>query len=213
MPQIADTAIIHANVALADDAIVEDFCIVGAPARGCSPGEHPTVIGPGAHIRSHTVIYAGNTIGARFQTGNKANIREHNTIGDDVSIGTLSVVEHHVTIGDGVRIHTQVFIPEYTVLEAGCWIGPQAAFTNAKYPNAPGAKASLTPAVVRTGAIIGANVTLLPGVDVGAGALIGAGSVLTTDAGAGGVYAGAPARRIKEITELPYGKEPGKKHS
>jgi UDP-3-O-[3-hydroxymyristoyl] glucosamine N-acyltransferase len=55
-----------------------------------------TIIGNGAVIRSHTVIYAGNVIGDRFQTGNKANIRELNRIGNDVSIGTLSVVEHHV---------------------------------------------------------------------------------------------------------------------
>ena len=74
---IAETAIIHPNVELGDGAIVEDFCIIGAPPRGASSGELPTLIGSGAHIRSHTVIYAGNKIGDHFQTGNKANIREN----------------------------------------------------------------------------------------------------------------------------------------
>ena len=187
MQQIAATAIIHPHCTLADDVIIEDFCVIGATPRGCAPGELQTTIGPGSHIRSHTVIYAGNRIGANFQTGNKANIREHNSIGDNVSLGTMSVVEHHVVIGDGVRIHTQVFVPEYTVLEAGCWIGPHVVFTNARYPNSPEAKNHLAGVVVRMQAVVGANVTLLPGVEVGARALIGAGSVLTADAAAQGV--------------------------
>ncbi len=91
-------------------------------------------------IRSHTVIYAGNTIGRNFQTGNKVNIRESNRIGDNVSVGTLSVIEHHVEIADNVRIHTQVFMPEFSVLEEGCWIGPNVVLTNAKYPLSPGVK-------------------------------------------------------------------------
>src|SRR4051812_10825514 len=95
---IAKTAIVHPNVSLGPDVVVEDFCIIGCPPRGRSSGELATVIGAGSVIRSFTVIYAGNRIGARFQTGNKANIREDNTIGDDVSVGTLSVVEHHVRI-------------------------------------------------------------------------------------------------------------------
>ena len=51
-------------------------------------------------------------------------IRESNTIGDDVSIGTHSIVEHHVEIGDRVRVHSNAFIPEYSVIEEGAWIGP-----------------------------------------------------------------------------------------
>ena len=102
-------------------------------------------------IRSHTVIYAGNVIGRNFQTGNKVNIRESNRIGNNVSVGTLSVIEHHVEIADNVRIHTQVFIPEFSVLEEGCWIGPNVVFTNAKYPLSPGVKDQLAGPVIRQG--------------------------------------------------------------
>jgi carbonic anhydrase/acetyltransferase-like protein (isoleucine patch superfamily) len=107
---------IYGNVTLGEGTIVEDFCIVGTPPRGAKDGELPTTIGDDSVIRSHTVIYAGNVIGAHFQTGNKVNIRESNRIGNNVSIGTLSVIEHHVEIADNVRIHTQVFIPEFSVL-------------------------------------------------------------------------------------------------
>ena len=195
---------IFANVALGEGSVVEDFCIIGTPPRGKKDGEIATTIGEGAVIRSHTVVYAGNVIGKNFQTGNKVNIRESNRIGNNVSVGTLSVIEHHVEIADNVRIHTQVFIPEYSILEEGCWIGPNVVFTNAKYPLAPGVKDSLAGPIIRKGAKIGANVTLLPGVVIGENALVGAGSVVVRDVAPGAVVAGNPARVIPQISDLPY---------
>jgi acetyltransferase-like isoleucine patch superfamily enzyme len=199
-----NTQIIFDNVILGIGAIVEDFCIIGTPPRGTPPGELRTLIGDAAVIRSHSVIYAGNRIGRNFQTGNKVNIRESNVIGDNVSIGTLSVIEHHVEIGNDVRIHTQVFVPEFSVLEDGCWIGPNAVLTNAKYPLSPGAKDRLAGPIVRRGAKIGANATLLPGVVVGENALVGAGAVVVADVPPGAVVVGNPARVIRQVAELPY---------
>ena len=195
---------LYENVRLGEGALIEDFCIVGTPPRGAADGKLATDIGEGAVIRSHTVIYAGNTIGRNFQTGNKVNIRESNRIGDNVSVGTLSVIEHHVEIADNVRIHTQVFVPEFSVLEEGCWLGPNVVLTNAKYPLSPGAKDSLAGPVVRRGAKIGANSTLLPGVVIGENALVGAGSVVVRDVPPGAVVAGNPARFVRNVSELPY---------
>ena len=195
---------IYPGVSLSPDALIEDFVIIGAPPRGHKDGELKTIIGPNAQIRSHTVIYAGNRIGKGFQTGNKVNIRELNEIGDNVSIGTLSVVEHHVKIGNNVRIHTQVFIPEYSILEDDSWLGPNVVLTNAKYPLSPEAKKNLKGPVIKKGAKIGANSTILPGVVIGINALVGAGSVVVKDVPDGGVVAGNPAKLIKNIKELPY---------
>jgi acetyltransferase-like isoleucine patch superfamily enzyme len=192
------------NVSLGENCVLEDFCLIGVAPRGAREGELPTRIGDGAVIRSHTVIYAGNEIGMNFQTGNKVNVRESNHIGDNVSIGTLSVVEHHVHIGNHVRIHTQAFIPEFSVLEDGCWIGPNVVLTNAKYPLSPGVKESLAGPVVRKGAKIGANATLLPGVTVGENAIVGAGAVVVHDVPAGAVVVGNPARVINDVSKLPY---------
>jgi acetyltransferase-like isoleucine patch superfamily enzyme len=198
------TSKVFQNVSLGEKCVVEDFCLIGAAPRGVRDGELPTTIGDGAIIRSHTVIYAGNEIGRNFQTGNKVNVRESNHIGDDVSIGTLSVVEHHVRIGNNVRIHTQAFIPEFSVLEDGCWIGPNVVLTNAKYPLSPGVKEALAGPVVRRGAKIGANATLLPGVEVGENAVVGAGAVVVHDVPAGAVVVGNPARVINDVSKLPY---------
>ena len=203
---ISERAVIYPGVKLGRNCVVEDFAIIGAPPGGYGAGELETVIGDDSLIRSHTVIYAGNIIGNNFQTGNKTNIRELNEIGDNVSIGTLSVVEHHVKIGNGVRIHTQAFVPEYTVLEDGCWIGPNVVVTNARYPNSPGAKKELRGAIVRKGGVVGANVTLLPGVVIGERALVGAGAVVTRDVPGGCVAAGNPAVVINSIEKLGYRK-------
>ena len=195
---------LYENVLLGHGSVLEDFCIVGTPPRNARDGELQTIIGEGAVIRSHTVIYAGNIIGRNFQTGNKVNIRESNRIGNDVSVGTMSVIEHHVEIGDKVRIHTQVFIPEFSILEEGCWIGPHVVFTNARYPLSPGVKDSLQGPVIRKGAKIGASATLLPGVVVGENALVGAGAVVVQDVPAGAVVVGNPARVIRHVADLPY---------
>lgn len=191
---IASTAVIHPGVKLGKSVVVEDYCIIGVPFAG-QAGEE-TIIGDDSIIRSHTVIYAGNRIGKRFRTGNKANIRELNTIGDDVSIGTLSVVEHHVIIENGVRIHTQAFVPEFSILKEACWIGPNVVLTNAKYPATPDAKSNLRGPVIEPGARIGANSTVLPGVRVGRGALVGAGSVVIRDVLEEQVVVGNPSRPI-----------------
>lgn len=198
------TSKIYQNVQLGVGTMVEEFCIVGAPPRGVADGELATVIGEQSVIRSHGVIYAGNVIGRNFQTGNKVNIRESNEIGDNVSIGTLSVIEHHVKIADNVRIHTQAFVPEFSVLEDGCWIGPNVVLTNAKYPVSPGVKDRLAGPIIRKGAKIGANSTILPGVVIGENALVGAGSVVVRDVPDGAVVAGNPARIIGQVSNLPY---------
>ena len=201
---ISDKAVIYPNVSFGNNCIVEEFVLIGVPPKGLKSGEIKTVIGDNAIIRSHTVIYAGNQIGDNFQTGNKTNIRELNKIGRNVSIGTLSVVEHHVEIGDGVRIHTQAFIPEYSILEEECWIGPNVVLTNAKYPKSRNVKDELKGPRIEKFAIIGANSTLLPGIFIGQHAIVGAGSVVTKDVPLQGVVAGNPAKLINKIDKLPY---------
>jgi acetyltransferase-like isoleucine patch superfamily enzyme len=194
---IAPTAIVHPQVQLGDNVTIEDFCVIGVPFRAYQ-GEQ-TVIGDHAVIRSHTVIYAGNRIGQRFQSGHKANLRELNTLGDDVSIGTLTVVEHHVRMGHGVRIHSQAFIPEFTILDDRCWIGPNVVLTNAKFPQHPNAKAQLQAPHIESQARIGANSTLLPGVCIGHHSLVGAGSLVTQNVPPGVIVAGSPAQYLRDV--------------
>ncbi|MFX1484846.1 MAG: acyltransferase, partial [Promethearchaeota archaeon] len=128
--------------------------------------------------------------------------REDNIIGNNVSIGTHSIIEHHVEIADNVRIHSGAFIPEFSKLEEGSWIGPGVYFTNAIHPLCPHVKECLRGPIIKRNAKVGANATLLPSVTIGEGALIGAGAVVVDDIAPRTVVVGNPARMIKSIDDL-----------
>jgi acetyltransferase-like isoleucine patch superfamily enzyme len=200
------TCRIYPSVQIGVNAQIGDFVIIGHPPRGREPGELPTVIGDNAIIRSHTIIYASVRIGHNFQTGHGVMIREENDIGDDVSIGTNSIVEHHVVIGNSVRLHSRVFVPEYSILEDECWLGPGVIVTNALHPRCPKVKECMKGATVRRGAKIGAGAVLLPDIEIGEMALVGAGAVVVKDVPPRAVVAGNPAKVIKGIDALtcPY---------
>jgi acetyltransferase-like isoleucine patch superfamily enzyme len=204
MRTMADEALFkrYPNVQLGERVLIDEFCVLGHPARGREPGSASLVIGDDAVIRSHTVLYGGVRIGARFQSGHWVLVREDTVIGDDCSIGSGSVIEFSVRIDDGVRLHSQCFVPEHSVLEAGCWLGPRVVITNARFPAGPRTKSSLEPVLIRKGAKICANSTLLPGIVIGAGSLVGAGSVVTRDVPDGAVVRGNPARLAGLVSEL-----------
>jgi acetyltransferase-like isoleucine patch superfamily enzyme len=199
-----------AKLSVAKPSELGKYVVLGE-LPGDFEGELRVCVGPRSVIRSHTVIYAGVEIGSDFKAGHGALIREGTRIGDHVSVGSGTVIEHHVEIGDGVRIHSNAFIPEFTVIEAGAWIGPNAVLTNAMYPKSQDAKKNLKGPYLETGCMIGANVTLLPGVRIGKGSLVGAGSVVVGDLPAGVVAVGNPARVIRKVSELSaYRQEPSK---
>lgn len=193
------TVIIAQTTRIGSDSKIRSFVTIGIENK-----KDPVSIKNNAIIRSHTVIYGGNTIGSHFQTGHSVLIRENNTIGDFVSIGSHTVIEHHVQIGNHVRIHTGAFIPEYSILENHCWIGPHVVLTNARYPQSSKAKKELRGPIIKKNARIGANATILPGVIIGRYALVGAGAVVTKDVPDKAVVVGNPARIINSITNLPY---------
>lgn len=200
---MTETTRIYGNVEIGEGTIIEDFCIIGKPPSGKGDGELRTIIGSNSIIRSHSVIYAGNEIGSGFATGHHVCIRESNKIGLNVSIGTLTCVEHHVAIGDRVRVHSQAFIPEFCVIDEDAWIGPRVTLTNARYPRSAKVKERLTGVRVRKGAKIGANATLLPGIEIGAYALVGAGAVVTKDVADRAIVIGNPANAKGSIDDIP----------
>lgn len=196
------SAKIFPNVVFGDDATVGEFAIVGEPPRGKQPGELETRIGARTLIRSHTVIYAGVTIGDDFQTGHGVLVREGNVIGNLVRIGTFCITQPDVKIGNNVRFHSHAVIGEFSVLEDDCWIGPNVVLTNARYPRSPNVREQFEGPIIRRGAKISANATILPGVTVGEYALVGAGAVVSHDVPAYAVVVGNPARVIRDVRDI-----------
>ena len=192
---------IYPNVEIGEGTVVQEGVVVGEPPRGAQPGELKTVIGGGGVIRSGTVIYAGTTIGDRFHSGHGALIREDNVIGDDCSVGTHAVLEAGNRVGSGTRIHSGCFL-EHTTVGERVFLAPNVVFTDDPHPVCPRYLDCVLGATVEDDVSIGANSTILPGLRIGAGSLIGAGSVVTKNVEAGVVVAGNPAVKVKDVTDL-----------
>ena len=203
---------IYPNVTLGKNVVIEDHCIIGYPPKGCQPGEIETIIGDNTIIRSHSVVYAGVTIGENCQVSHSAFIREHTSIGDSSSVGLNVIIEHHCSIGKNVRIQGQAGISEYTVIEDDAWIGPRVLTMNVLHPTCPRAKECLSGPIIRKGAIIAANVGITPGVEIGAKAFVGAGSIVSKSVAMGDIVFGNPARKVGRVDQIecPYGMMGGK---
>ncbi|QPJ99040.1 N-acetyltransferase [Enterobacter mori] len=140
-----------------------------------------TSIGDGTTIWQFVVILKDAVI------GNNCNICANSLIENNVVIGNNVTVKSGVYIWDGVRIEDDVFI------------GPCVAFTNDKHPRSKVYPDEFLQTTIRKGASIGANATILPGVEIGEKAIIGAGSVVTKDVPPYAVVVGNPARFIKWV--------------
>lgn len=157
-------------------------------------------IGPGARIRSGTVIYAGSSIGAGLETGHNVVIREENQIGDCLNIWNNSTIDYGCIIGNEVKIHCNVYVAQFTTLEDEVFLAPGVTIANDPHPICGLCMRGPT---IRRGARIGVNVTLLPHITVGEGALVGAGSVVTRDIPPYALAFGNPARPRRTVDELP----------
>ncbi|MDR0911873.1 MAG: N-acetyltransferase [Methanobrevibacter sp.] len=157
-----------------------------------SESSKPPTIGENPLLRSRTIIYNDVNIGNNFKTGHNVVIRENTTIGDDVLIGTNSIIEGNVTIGNGVSIQSNVYIPINSVIEDNVFIGPCAVFTNDRYPVR--IDFELQGPILRKGASIGANTTFLSNIEVGEGAMVAAGAVVTRRVPKYNLAIGTPAK-------------------
>jgi len=118
-------------------------------------------------------------IGNNFKTGHGVTIREKTIIGNDVLIGTNTIIEGHSSIGNNVSIQSNVYIPTNTIIEDNVFIGPCACFTNDKYPIR--VDFELKGPIIKRGASIGANSTFLSNIEIGEGAMVAAGAIVTMD--------------------------------
>jgi acetyltransferase-like isoleucine patch superfamily enzyme len=196
-----DLAFVAPNVQLGAGVVIEPGARVGVPPRGAELGEFPTILGDGCRIRSGTIIYAGAVLGAGTQTGHNAMIREDNIIGERSSVGTNAVLEPGNRIGDQTRVHSHCFL-EHVTLGNRVFLGPGVVFTDDPHPPCPRYDECVGGATVEDEVSIGGNVTVLPGVRIGRGSLVGAGSVVKGIIPPGVVVAGSPARIVKSIDEL-----------
>jgi acetyltransferase-like isoleucine patch superfamily enzyme len=129
------------------------------------------------------------------------------TIGDNCKIAAFVEIQRDVVLGNNVKVEAFVFIPSGVRIEDGAFLGPHVCFTNDRYPRAADEQGQLlgttdweiTPTLVKRGASIGANATIVCGVTIGEGALVGAGSTVTRDVPAHTLAIGSPARARRPV--------------
>jgi acetyltransferase-like isoleucine patch superfamily enzyme len=166
-------------------------------ASGASIEEYAfngTTIRDNAIIRSGSTIYCDVSIGNDLRTGHNILVREMTTVGNNVLLGTNVIIDGNTIIGDNVSIQSNVYIPTNTLVEDNVFLGPCAVLTNDKYPIR--VKYDLKGPILRKGASIGANSTILPGVEVGEGAMVAAGALVTKNVPAWKLAVGFPAKFI-----------------
>ena len=135
-------------------------------------------------------------IGSRCQFWQYVVILEEAQIGDDVNICSHCFIENDVVIGNRVTIKNGVQLWDGINIEDDVFIGPNVTFTNDKYPRSKNEDYNRAKTILKKGVSIGGGAVILPGITIGANAVVGAGSVVTSDVKENTVVVGNPARQI-----------------
>ena len=176
----------------------------GRAARMRPPEGEQMVERAGVRVHPTAEVSPDAVIGPGTSIWNQAQVREDARIGAGCIIGKNVYVDAGVVVGDRVKIQNNVSLFRGVTVEDGVFVGPHVCFTNDRVPRAINRDGSpktdddweVTPILVRSGAALGANSTILPGVTIGRWAMIGAGSVVTRDVADNELVAGNPARRL-----------------
>ena len=137
--------------------------------------------------------------------GDNTNIWQFCVVFPEAKIGTGCnicanvLIENEVVVGNNVTVKSGVQLWDGVTLEDNVFVGPNVTFTNDLFPRSKNPDWKLSKTVVKKGASIGANATILCGITIGENAMIGAGSVVTKDVPSGEIWIGNPARFFKQI--------------
>lgn len=153
-------------------------------------------IHPTAHVALNAIIGAGTKIWINVQ------IRENVNVGPDCIISKDVYLDHGVRIGARCKIQNSVSVYHGLIIENDVFVGPNVAFTNDRVPRAFNPDWVITPTRVHSGASIGANATIVCGVNIGEYAMVAAGSVVTHDVEPYTLVMGNPARPVARIDKL-----------
>jgi UDP-2-acetamido-3-amino-2,3-dideoxy-glucuronate N-acetyltransferase len=153
------------------------------------------IIHPTASVDPRAEIGSGSRVWINVQ------IRENAKIGSGCILSKDVYIDHAVTIGDRCKVQNSVSVYNGVTIGNDVFVGPNACFTNDKVPRANNADWSVTPTVIRNGASIGANATIVCGITIGEYAMVAAGSVVTRDVAPYSLVMGNPARHVGYVDE------------
>jgi len=162
----------------------------------------PLELGEGTLVSAGSIVFAGTKIGARAILGDQSCVRERCELGDEVVVGRGSLVENDTKIGARTKIQANAYVTAYSILEEDVFVAPCVVTTNDNFMGRTERRHALRKGpTIRRGARIGGGAVLLPGIEVGEEAFIGAGAVVLGDVPARALVVGNPARRIRDVPD------------
>ena len=194
--EVGPFSIVHGNVEIGSGTKIGSNCELGVPSS--SGDGSPLRIDSNSIIRSHSVFYESSSFGKNLTTGHRVTVREMTRAGNGFQIGTLGDIQGHCEIGEYVKFHSNVHVGQHTSIGDYVWVFPYVVFTNDPHPPSnvmQGVK-------VKSFAAIATMSTILPGVTIGEGALIGACSAVSKDVGDHRVAVGNPALDRGETSKI-----------
>jgi acetyltransferase-like isoleucine patch superfamily enzyme len=205
---VAETAVVYPGTVIGDDCKILDYAVVGkqptlSPRSTAKKEDLPPLeLGAGTIVSTGAVVFAGTRIGERVIVGDQSCIRERCEIGADVVVGRGSLVENDTTIGALTKIQAHAYITAYSTLEDNVFIAPCVATTNDNFMGRTETRRELIKGpTIRRGARVGGGAILLPAIEIGEEAFVGAGAVVIRDVPPRAVVVGSPARQIREVPD------------
>ena len=197
--RVGPGSVVYENVRIGRDTTIGEHCVIGVPAKGAPP----LTIGAGSTVRSHTVMYQGAELGAKFESGHHAIVRSGVHAGKNLRLGSYSSLEGDLDIGDFVRIHGYSQVGQGSEIGSFVWIFSLCTLTNDPLPPSNLSR----PVVIEDGGVVCVGVILMPGARVGKGALVAAGARVSGDLPAGRVMTadGEVAGRVDRLVDLETG--------
>jgi acetyltransferase-like isoleucine patch superfamily enzyme len=202
------------NVVIYPGTVIQDGCRIGdnvvlgkqpalSPRSTAERDELPPLeLGEGTIVSAGAIVFAGTRVGARVILGDQSCVRERCKLGDDVVVGRGSLVENDTTIGARTKIQAHAYVTAYSTLEEDVFIAPCVVTTNDNFMGRTEQRHALRKGpTIRRAARVGGGAVLLPGIEVGEEAFVGAGAVVLRDVPPRAVVVGNPARQIKDVPE------------
>jgi acetyltransferase-like isoleucine patch superfamily enzyme len=210
---IAEDVVLGAHVTIHDDTVIgpgcviEDGVVLGKRPRLAVHSSAPRgelgglVLGERVTVCAGAVVFAGARIDAGVVLGDQSFVRERASVGAGSVIGRGSVVDPGVRIGERVRVQTDVYLTQASVVEDDVFVGPGACTTNDDTMARHDSSYELRGATLRRACRIGGGAVLVPGVEIGEEAFVGAGAVVTRDVPARSLVVGSPARELRRVSD------------
>jgi UDP-2-acetamido-3-amino-2,3-dideoxy-glucuronate N-acetyltransferase len=207
--RVGHQVVIHDGTVIGDDVRIDDHAVLGKrPMKAANSATtreqelEPLALGDTCIVGTGVVLYRGARIDARVLIADLATVRENVTVGRGTIVGRGVTVENVCTIGRYCKLESECYITAYSTLEDRVFVAPGVVTSNDNFVGRTAERFKHFKGVtIRRGGRVGAGSVILPGIEIGADALVAAGSTVTKDVPPKTIVLGSPARAWRAVPD------------